>query len=362
MPPEFSTEDNILNNIPDFADEGNNEQGNATEGEGDQSHSSAQPTQQTGAVGEGSGVGGGADNAGQQTQQRQQPNQRIVRRHDGLIEQPNADNPNTRDLVDPVTGQVVAKGGIERRVFETGQRHARENQTLKQQLQQAQQQMGAVNEVSRVANELQIAPENQIAAIRVMSDFLKDPVKTLEYLVSEVKAKGYNIPFLQQGVTPGMDLQAVGRMIDQRMAPLTAQQQAAAQEHQQREAARQELDGFLETYPDANANLSTIGQMLQAQPGLKLHDAFIKLVMWANQNQFDYTQPLEPQIQARQTTQNTTQPTQQVRNQPRGQRPLPNGRSATANVQQVGNAKQYNENSSWADIIKDAMTESGSQF
>ena len=54
----------------------------------------------------------------------QQP---IVADMTDCIEQPNADNPRVRDLVDPITGTIVAQGGIERRVYEEGQRHAREN-------------------------------------------------------------------------------------------------------------------------------------------------------------------------------------------------------------------------------------------
>src|SRR5580765_7071685 len=108
------TEDSILNSIPDFAEGGGGEAADSGAAE-----TSSQPTQ-----------------SGEQGSTSQQPAQQqpVRRRHDGLVEQPNPDNPNARDLVDPITGRTVAKGGIERRVFEEGQRHSRENNALKQQL------------------------------------------------------------------------------------------------------------------------------------------------------------------------------------------------------------------------------------
>lgn len=360
-----STEDTILSNIPDFQDDGNgadtSTQTDTTQGGG---QSSAAPVANTTQVDAGGVTSGGTNNTTQQP-----ATQPIVRRHDGLVEKPNAANPNTRDLVDPVTGQIVAQGGIERRVYETGARHARENTTLKQQLQTANAQLGAVNQVTQVARDLQIAPENQVVAMRVMSDFLKDPVKTLEYLVAEVKAKGYQIPFLTAGITPGMDLQAVGRMIDNKMAPLTAQQQQQQQQETARTNAKATLDTFLGTHPEAEHNLATMAEMITAQPGLSLSDAYVKLIGWATQNGLDYTQPLGPQIAARNGGQQQQQPTtqqpqlNQPQNQPQGNtRPLPQGRSAASGAAPVEGSKQFNENSTWGDIIRDSMRETGMQL
>jgi hypothetical protein len=341
------TEDSILNNIPDLdsdSDGGGSDvgsQGSQTSDGG--GHSSAPPSQSV----DGRSSGG---NTGDQTQPV------IRRRHDGLEERPNPENPNTRDLVDPVTGRIVAKGGIERRVFEEGQRHSRENQTLRQQLQVATQQLQGHSEVSRVATELALPAESQVVAMRVMADFMRDPVKTLEMLVAEVKSKGYQIPFLEQGVTPGMDLNAIQRMIDAKMAPITQRAQLEQQQQQERANAQRILDGFLSTHPEAEVNLGTLAQMMQAQPGLSIHDAYVKMATWSVSNGLDHTQPLEAQIQA---LQNNPQPTQQQQ-PPIPQRPLPNGRSAQGNgTQGVDATRQFNENTSWSDIIRHSMEESG---
>lgn len=349
-----TTEDSILNTIPDFRDDtgdsgadtsgGDTTQGTPqTQDGGGGGRTSAQPTQTSG---EGSGT--------------QQPTQQqIRRRHDGLLEQPNPDNPNTRDLVDPVTGRTVARGGIERRVFEEGQRHQRENAQLKTQLGQASQALQSISEVTREAVRLNIAPPDQVIAIRVMSDFMRDPVKTLEYLVAEVKSKGYQIPFLTQGVTPGMDMTAIARMIDGKLQPITQQHQQTLQQQQIVEKSTQELNTFLNENEEAHANLDVLSEMLQAQPTLTLHGAYTRMIRWAHEHGLDWTQPLKPQLATQGQQPTHQQPTQQPT------RPLP-ARGARGNgaqpVEQPNSGQSFNENASWADIIRSAMRESGVQL
>lgn len=339
-----SVEDSILGNIPDIHDDADTGGGADVGGE--------QPT--------GGDIGGGQTSAqptgGQQSAQPAQPAQ-VRRRHDGLVEVPNQEQPNTRDLVDPVTGRVVAKGGIERRVYEEGQRHSRENNTLKQQLAQATQRLNATNEVTAEATRLNVAPQDQVVAIRMMSEFLRDPVKTLETLVAEVKSKGYPIPFLEQGITPGIDMAAIQRMIDNKMAPLTTQQTQVREQEQAKQRAEADLNTFLEDNQEANSNLDVLAEMLQAQPGLSLHSAYTKMIRWAHENQLDWTQPLKQQIAAQRQ-----QPTnQQQTQQPAQTRPIPGRGVQPTQATPVGNGAvtQYNENASWADIIRQSMQEHG---
>jgi hypothetical protein len=346
-----STEDSILGTIPDFKDDVDDTATSGTEtaqqtsggSEGDAT-TSAQPTS-TGSEGSG-------------TEQPKQQ-QAFRRRHDGLIEQPNADNPRVRDLVDPVTGRTVAKGGVERHVYEEGQRHFRENNTLKQQVQQLTGFVQSVNQVTQEAARLNVKPEDQMVAMRVMSDFMRDPVKTLEYLVAEVKAKGYPIPFLEQGVSPGMDMTAIARMIDTKMQPFTQQHQQTIEQQQTRQRAERELNSFLEDNQEAQSNLDVLGEMLQAQPSLSLSSAYTKMIRWSHENGLDWTQPLKPQIAALQ--QQSQQPTHQQPTQQDTTRPMPGRGAVRGNATPLnGNqGQQFNESASWSDIIGSAMRESG---
>ena len=352
------TENSILNSIPDFAEESDGVDTTS-------SPSTSQPSQ----AGQGQAGDGGQRTSAQPTRDdsqgsgTQQPTQQsFVRRHDGLREQPNADNPRVRDLVDPVTGKVVAQGGIERRVYEEGQRHARDNAALQQRVGQLQGFVNSVSEVTREAARLNISPQDQMIAMKVMADFLRDPVKTLQYLVEEVKAKGYPIPFMAEGISPGMDMNAIARMIDTKMAPFTNQHQQTVQQQQVRQRAETELNAFLGDNTEAEQNLDVLGEMLQAQPSLTIHTAYTKMIRWAHEQGLDWTMPLKPQIAARQQGQ---QPTHQQTQQP-NQRPLPGSRSVNTPAQRVnganGSGAQFNENASWADIIKSSMEENNIRF
>lgn len=339
------SESEILKNVPGLDDESGVDEGGGADVGGDSStgssndgRSSAQPDQ---------GMDGRA----------QQP-QGVRRRHDGLVEVPNQQNPNTRDLVDPVSGRVVATGGIERRIFEDSQRAMRENNQLKQQIAGMSNAINQSQEVVREAARLGVQPQDQLAAIRVMSDFLRDPVRTLQMLVEEVKSKGYQIPFLEQGVTPGMDLSAMSRMIDGKLQPIMQERQQNLQLQHARQQATRDLDMFINGNPEAHNNLDVLAEMLQAQPGLPLQDAWTKMIRWAHENGLDWTQALKPQISAMQQSQQ--QPVQQQFDN----RPLPGRRSVNAQqTQRVNGANQvHSENSSWSDIIRDAMRDSGMQL
>jgi len=340
------TENDILSNIPDLEDGGADVGGadsssTDTSGSSNDGRSSAQPS-----------------TSGQQTSQQPQQ-QQIRRRHDGLVEQPNAQNPNARDLVDPVSGRVVAQGGIERRIYEDAQRTARENNALKQTVQGLQNQVRGATEVVQEAQRLGVSPQDQLIAVRVMSDFMRDPVSTLQALVEEVKSKGYQIPFLTEGVSQGMDMQALSRMIDGKLAPIMGRHQEEQQQAQARQQATRDLDQFLESNQEANQNLDVLGEMLQAQPGLPLQQAWTMMIRWAHQNGLDWTQPLKPQIAAMQRQQ------QPIPQQTEQRRPLP-GRSVSRQSAQplngAGSGQQFSENSSWSDIIRSAMEETGTRF
>lgn len=338
------TDNEILKNIPGLDDEvgdvGSSDIGDsgADTGSSNDGRSSAQP------------------DGGQQRQQSAQ--QGVRRRHDGLVEVPNKENPNTRDLVDPVSGKIVATGGIERRVYEDSQRTMRENNQLKQNVAGLQNALRQSNEVVQEAARLGVQPQDQMIAIRVMADFMRDPVRTLQTLVEEVKSKGYPIPFLEQGVTQGMDMAAISRMIDGKLQPITQQRQQEQQFQQARQQAQQDLNVFIHGNPESQNNLDVLAEMLQAQPGLPLQEAWVKMIRWSHENGLDWTQPLKAQI-AQLQQQGQQQPTpQQIE-----QRPLPGRRSVNGqHVQRMNGGQQmHSENASWSDIIRDAMRDAGMQ-
>jgi hypothetical protein len=347
------TEDDILSSIPDLDD-------NTQDTSNDTTTETTDTTQETSDTGAQSNVTVDTTNSegsGANTPAQPALGATPTIRRDGLAEVPNPNNPGARDLVDPSTGQVVARGGIERRIFEHSQRTQRDNQALQARVTAAEAQVSQGTEINRLGTSLALSPQDQQASFNLMSQFLKNPVQMLEQLVIEVKSKGYDIPFLTTGITPGMDTAAIQRMVDQRMAPITdanKQQQQAAEVQVQ---AKRTLDNFLDTNPEGQHNLTVLAEMMTAQPGMTIDNAFVRMIKWCASNGYDYSQPLKPQIEAKRaqqpanTTAQTTLPRQPVA-------PLPNGRP-TSNAAPVNKAATFDENSSWSDIIRQSMRETG---
>lgn len=348
----MATEDDILSSIPDFDNDAGDSGAQSTDAT-TETTSDATVTETAAVAGTDSTSGGTDAPAKPATDTTAQASTR----RDGLVEKPNAQNPSAKDLVDPATGQVVATGGIERRIFEGAQRVHRENAQLQQRVTQAEQRLATTTELTRTAETLKLAPQDSVQALTLMSQFLADPVRVLEALVVEVKSKGYAIPFLESGVTPGMDTAAIQRMVDAKMAPITNQQQAASQQQELVSNARATLDGFLDQHPEGQHNLETLAEMIKGEPSLSLDQAYVKLIKWSAANGFDYSQPLKPQVEAKRNAQqpaaNTAQTTAPTRSAP-----LPNGRP-TNNAAPVEERVVFDENADWMSIIRQAAKESG---
>ena len=347
MANEDTTESGILSNIPDLND-------NTADAVNDAPSTTTQETASN-ATAVNTGTVDANTSEGSTSNTSTEPV--AITRRDGLIEKPSATDPRTRDLVDPATGQVVAHGGVERRMFESAQRLHKENASLQQRVAAAEEKAGTFTEVDTLGTTLALSKEDQITSLNVMAAFLKDPVKTLEQLVIEVKSKGYHIPFLDTGITPGMDTAAIQRMVDQRMAPITDAKKQEQELIQRQDAARATLDDFLDTNPEGVHNLTVLAEMMTKEPGLSLNSAFVKLIKWCTMSGLDYSQPIAPQIAAKQTNPpagNTVQMPTQPRNQP----PLPSNRQ-TREATPMVDAATFNENTSWEDIIRHAMSASG---
>lgn len=331
------SDDDILANVPGLEDDG------------DEHETGSQPEESgTGRVDN--------DNTGRQEQSNAQPEDdaRIVKRTDGLVERANAANPRVRDLVDPMTGQVVAQGGIERRIYEQSKRHERDAQTLRRENEQLKAQANGYQQANSLATQLGLSAEAQSTALRVMSDFTKDPVRTIEYLIAEVKGKGYNIPSLN-GQGQATDLEAFAKLMDSRLAPIMQERQQQQRIQEANERGKRELDNFLEQAPDARANLDILAEMLTGDQSLNLNSAYIRFLTWCSANQLDPTQHVGPQLQARQQQQ---QPS--PADQPRQVRPLPGNRGMNnGSAIPVGSRAVHDENSEWSSIIGDSMLEAG---
>lgn len=371
MAREPTTENDILSSIPDF------DPGTDTSDNSGSSNDSTQTSQSADESRQGNSTQG-TNNTSNTNTNTSEPNRQgnnqvspsntngqqvVQRRHDGLVEVPNAENTRVRDLVDPITGRVVAHGGIERRIYENAQRHERENNDLRRQLQQATQAQTSNNQVLSAITTHGVSERDALSAIQLVSQFRRDPVGVLTALVSEVKAAGHNIPFLAEGVSPGIDVNAIVTALRNELSPITsrfAQEQATRQQEAERvQQGEQMISSFLNEFPEAQANLGTIAAMMERDPTLTLHSAFVRMTTWASQNGLDYTRPINDQIEQRRNNNNNQRGTPpQQPNQPpiSGRQTQSVGQTPS---QPIDNAGMFDPSESWRDIIANVVRSSG---
>ena len=290
--------------------------------------------------------------------QPQAPQPQVPQPQGKLAERPGA-QPGTKDLVDPTTGQVVARGGVERRIYERAQRVERDYQKLAREHERLNTQMQAIQHANDIGKQLGLQPQQQTFAMQLMANYVKDPVGTLKFMFTEAKAAGIKVEDIT-GAQSSIDSEAVARIIESKLAPLLGQvQQSEAQKRAQSQADA-EYGAFLEQYPDVVIHDSEIAQLLRRDTKLSLEAAYWRLRSFSNENGMDWSKPLEAQWNARQGG-TQQQPQVQTQQQPRnGKKQLPIGRGNAGGAQAADTSQvMAGENDDWKAIIRNTMRDVG---
>lgn len=278
-------------------------------------------------------------------------------------DRPNADNKG--NLVDG-QGNVIAAAGRERRIFENNERLVKQNRSLNQELTALRQSNEQVQQLMAQPAQLGLTPQDVQAAYQIMGEFKKNPMSVAQWALKETLAMGYN---LQQIVGEGegsIEMQAIAKMIDNRVGPVVDKQQQTQQNIAAQQAAMREYNTFIQTHEHALVHEDALAQLLERSPGLTPDGAYWRLHSYAQQHGLDFSQPLGPQIAAKQqAAQQQPAPQGQPATPPAQQRPvqssaapMPNGASPT-NQQQSAQPMFADPNTEWDDIIGQSMRDAG---
>lgn len=316
----------------------------ATEGEGDESDTPAQTTEdQASQSAKPNGEQAGdtttpakpADNKERPTQQTQ--------------------GPKPGDLV--VNGQVVAKAGAERRHYEAAQRATREVQTTRSELQRLNTELNAFREASSMSRELGLSPDESTVGLQLAASWKANPVGVIQYLVEQAKAAGHSI----DGIGGAADVGAIKRILEAELAPFRQQAQQVQQTTEAQTAAKTQVDDFVSAYgEDALTNSEALSKLIDAaaQSGqhFTLEQAYSRFAHWCNTNGYDPKQPIDPQIAVTQQPAQQATPASPQRNAPR-----PNGRAVAApnGVVPVDTAAGVTGDEGIRDLVRMSMREQG---
>jgi len=189
---------------------------------------------------------------------------------------------------------------------------------LEQENNSYKQQVEAYKASTTVLGEL--PPVEVPRAIRLYSALKTNPIATLKQMLVEAKANGHNI----EGIGEGVDTAAINALLDQRLKPFEQNKGSQDQPRPVSETPTVDNDDdlFLQAFPDAQTHLDIMVQMLnkniedvragKAQRIMGNSELYFTLKNAAIAQGFDFSKPLQPQIDARKQQGNVTPPQQKV--------------------------------------------------
>lgn len=257
------------------------------------------------------------------------------------------------DLLD-AQGNIIAVGGFMRRQHDVLQRTRQAHEALTHENTQLKQQLQSYQGFANAAQSAGLTNDDFHQMVVLASRFKRgDAVGVAKEMVAMALAQGANVTdILGKDVGDTLEMRAMSAMIDQRLGPMNAEFRARQQRQQNEAAGRQQYQKFVAEHPFAELHGKHIAGIMESR-GWPAEKAYYELRDHMNRNGFDFSQPLDAQLQARQQQQRN--PQQQNNVAPNNVRPMPNGAS-TRSAGAVAQAQQFaNADDSWDSILKDVM-------
>lgn len=264
-------------------------------------------------------------------------------------------------------GQIVARAGSERRLFEKSARLETQltatkklNEKATQDLQRAVQEVQGMRQVYGLGESLRMTTQEAMLGLRMVDMYKKDPSEFFKYVLTQVTAAGHDVSKLlpeagAAAVSPEGIQKLIQRELQQALGPVRETREADARQQKIDADIEIEYNQFVERFPDAPIHEDVIARLIQDDTNLTLDAAYYRLQAFAYKNGLDFSLPLKPQIEARSKSGNTQRnaPPPQQRTQ---QRPMPGARGAAP---VVNNQPRFSADSSFDDIINSSLREHG---
>ena len=255
---EVSTDQEILNNIGEGA---NDDQGQENTTESQEATTEQAPEADTGQVAD--------DSTTENTEGQQQDS-------------------HPSNLVN-ARGEVVAKGGMERRFYDKAVKSDRDARNAQQQVETLQGQLSALQGMGNLSTQFGITPEEVSTGAQLMKAFNDNPVDTVKYLLTQAQSMGHNI----DGIGGSTDMSAIKQMMSEMMAPITNEHQQRAENAQIETESKEIYNDFMTQFPDAEVHQDSLAQLIQNDHSLSPVAAYYKLQAFYGQKGLDWTKPLD---------------------------------------------------------------------
>lgn len=252
------------------------------------------------------------------------------------------------------SGKIIAERGFAARMYNTNRRLKSDNEQMRNQLEQVVPQLREVQSLASTIRQYNLSNDDMAVAIDMAAKYKRgDYLGVAKEVLAMVVAQGYNVTdLLGNEVGDSIEMRGIHRMIDERLAPITRQEQARQQQQQREQAGAQAYNDFVRQNQYADVHGDAIAH--QMRNGMSAQQAYNQLREFAYDNGFDFSQDLGPQIAARRQQ---PQQQQQQRQQPK---PMPNGAATRAVNGANGTVTELaGADDSWGSIIKSVQATIG---
>jgi len=252
-------------------------------------------------------------------------------------------------------GKLIAKGGFAARMYQSNRRL---KSILDERTTQLNEVARAVGEVKALATSIQTAglDNNDMAqAIDIASRIKRgDAVGAAKEVLAIIAAQGYNVTdLLGAEVGDSIELRAIKQMMDERLAPVTRQEQARQMQTEAEQRGRAQYERFVADNEYAEVHANEIVRVMQ-QEGVNPQTAYNRVIQFALQNGLNPSQPLKPQLVAKMQQANPRQAQQRQQ-----QKPMPNGAATTRSGGAVPSVPLANAEDDWGSIIRGVQSTMG---
>lgn len=284
----------------------------------------------------------------------QQPNAQQQTRQNAKTEQtPSKAVPANKqgDLIDPATGQVLARAGTERRFYEAARTARVRLDTVTNENEVLRTQLNAFREAAVLPQQLNLAPNEVSNAMQFMAHWKRDPVAAAKNVLTELRAMGHNLDDLGGQV----DMAALRTMVQDAVAPFRQDRDMQLRQREVAQTVNEEVNAVFAESPWATNQQSELQTLLEADSTLSLREAVTRLEIYALRNGYDLDKPLRQQVLDAQNGRRTSAPTSTRINNAQIAAP-----SAAANLNTTPRrATAANADRSSRDIVREAMAEAG---
>jgi hypothetical protein len=253
-------------------------------------------------------------------------------------------------------GNLLARAGSERRLYE---RNVRMKADLDQLTQRNQQLENALRQNTNLGEEprrLGLEAEDMRVGLPIIAEFKRNPVQAARNVLEMVMGMGHDLSEILGGnAKDAVEMKAISRMLDERLAPLQQITQSVDQQKREQriqQQAEQEIERFFDEHENSRMHAQAIDNLIGRRPDLTPEKAYYELRLFAANNGLDFNKPLAPQLQALQ--QSSVRDGSNNRQQTRSAPPMANGVRGTRQVS-MPEGEAVDAKASWDDIIRRSM-------